>query len=173
MRRWLLMGSLVFAFAGACGGTTEEVKDDDPVVVPVVEDKDKDKGKGEDDGDWCCEYQDEEGSKQYVLTDGPAECNEKYEDKDGRWVSGNQCIPCCCKIEKDKPADDGSKRYKYDLTTPKFCAADSGECLVGDAKECQDKEKDEDDEEEDKDDKPDPNPRPPAQPRPKTVTPKR
>lgn len=171
MRRWLLLGSLVFAFAGACGGTEEEKKDDDPVVVPVVDDKGKDKGK--DEGDWCCEYEDEEGSKQYVLTDGPAECNEKYEDKDGRWVSGNQCIPCCCKVEREKPDAEGKKRYKYDLTTPKFCAADSGECLVGDAKECQDREDKEEDDEDEKTPRPNPNPQPTTQPRPKTVTPKR
>ncbi len=137
MRRLVLSISLVFAMAGMCAGgggeDKKEDKNDDPVVVPVADDRDDD---GEDDGDWCCEYKDAEGSKQYALTDGPAECNTKYADQDGRWVSGNQCIPCCCKAPNDP--DDAEKGYSYELTTPKSCVAGQGECLKADAEECGD-----------------------------------
>ena len=127
----LLSISLVFAFGGMCGAGGEE-KNDDPVVVPVADDDGK---NGDDDeGNWCCEYKDGEGSKQYALTDGPAECNTKYADQDGRWVSGNQCIPCCCKAPND--AEDEDKGFAYELTTPKSCVAGSGECLAADAEEC-------------------------------------
>lgn len=135
MRRLLLSVSLVFAFAGMCGGGGggEEPADDDPVVVPVTDDDDKD---GDDEGDWCCEYKDGDGAKQYALTDGPAECNTKYADQDGRWVSGNQCIPCCCKAPNDP--DDDDKGHSFELTTPKSCVAGSGECLNADSDECAD-----------------------------------
>ena len=162
MRRLLLSISLVFSVAGMCG--TEEPTNDDPVVVPVTDDgDDKD---GEDEGDWCCEYKDKDDAKQYALTDGPAECNTKYADMDGRWVSGNQCIPCCCKAPNDP--DDADKGNSYELTTPKSCVAGSGECMNADSEECAGDEKAKK-----------PNPKKPKpsggirpNPRPKTVKPK-
>lgn len=162
MRRMLLSVSLVFAFAGMCGGG-EEPKNDDPVVVPVNDDKNGD----DDEGNWCCEYKDDDGAKQYALTDGPAECNTKYADNDGRWVDGNQCIPCCCKAPNDP--EDAEKGYTHELTTPKSCVSGSGECLAADADECADDEK--------AAPKPKPKPKPSERitpnPRPRTVTPKR
>lgn len=138
MRKTILSISLVFAFAGMCGGApAEDPKDDDPVVVPVA---DADEGEeGDDEGDWCCEYKDGDGASQYALTDGPAECNTKYADQDGRWVSGNQCIPCCCKAPNDP--DDAEKGHSFELTTPKSCVAGSGECQAADSEECSDGER--------------------------------
>ena len=115
VRRLLLSVSLVFVFAGMCGGGGE-AENDDPVVVPVAEDDAADEDG--DEGSWCCEYKDEDGGTQYALTEGPAECNTKYADNDGRWISGNQCIPCCCKAPNDP--EDAEKGHAYELTTPNF-----------------------------------------------------
>lgn len=141
MQRLLLSVSLVFMIGGMCGGATDEPTKEDPVVVPVpVVEDDKEGGDGED---WCCEYKDGDDATQYAVTDGPAECNTKYADQDGRWISGTQCIPCCCKTPND--AEDAEKGDAFELTTPKSCSAASGECLVGDAEECGGEASDEED----------------------------
>jgi hypothetical protein len=137
LKRLLLAVTLVFAFGGMCAGGTEEPANEDPVVVPVKGDDDAG-DDDDDDGDWCCEYKDGEGSTQYALVDGPAECNTKYGDQDGRYVDGNQCIPCCCKTPKD--ADDAEKGDAYELTTPKSCSGANGECEVADSEHCADGE---------------------------------
>ena len=138
MKRMLLAVTLVFAFGGMCTGGGDETPDEDPVVVPVKGDDDK--GDDDDDkGDWCCEYKDGDGATQYSLVDGPAECNTKYGDQDGRYVDGNQCIPCCCKTQKDP--DDAEKGDAYELTTPKSCSGASGECEVADSEHCSDGKK--------------------------------
>ncbi len=132
MRRLLLAFSVVFAIGGTCmsGGGEEAPEEDDPVVVPVEDDEDDD-----DDEDWCCEYKDDEGTTQYALVDGPSECNTEYGTKEGRYVSGNQCIPCCCKSPKDP--DDAEKGDAYELTTPKSCAVNAGgDCLKAEHEEC-------------------------------------
>lgn len=150
MKRLVLAVSLVFAFGAMCTGGSgdgdEAAKDDDGrkdaapkddagddeedggdkqvVVVPVP-----DGGSGEH---WCCEYA--EGSATlYAIVAGPAECNAKFAEKKGRWVEGAMCTPCCCKSPNDKA--DASKGYTFELTTPGSCAG-VGECLAGDAKEC-------------------------------------
>ena len=162
MRRLLLSTSLVFMFAGMCGGGGEEAApEEDPVVVPVPT-ADAEGKEGEDGENWCCEYKDTEGAKQYALTEGPAECNTKYADQDGRWISGSQCIPCCCKTANDP--EDAEKGDSFELTTPKSCSGASGECLAGDAAECSDGE------EEVAEDKEQAKPRPRPKPRPTTVT---
>lgn len=126
MRRLLLALSVAAAFGAMCtGGTAEEEPEADPVVVPV---------DGDEEEAWCCEYKDDAGSTQYALVEGPSECNTKYSTQDGRYVSGNQCLPCCCATDKDP--DDASKGDNFELTTPKSCNAVGGECAAGDAKEC-------------------------------------
>ncbi len=153
MKRLVLAVTLVFAFGGMCtgGGETNE----DPVVVPVKGDDDDKSDDDEDEGDWCCEYKDGEGSSQYALVDGPAECNTKYGDQDGRYVDGNQCIPCCCKTQKDP--EDAEKGDAYELTTPKSCSSADGECEVADSKNCGG---DGDDDDDQKKVRPRPRPRP-------------
>jgi hypothetical protein len=116
-----------------CVGDAEEPASEDPIVVPVPV-VDDDKGEDGDGDDWCCEYKDGDEATQYAITDGPAECNTKYAAQDGRWISGTQCIPCCCKTPND--AEDAEKGDAFELTTPKSCSAASGECLAGDAEEC-------------------------------------
>lgn len=142
MRRLLLSVGLMFTLAGMCGGGGGEdvVEDQDPVVVPVAADSDKDDGDGAaaEDENWCCEYKDEGEATQYALTEGPAECNTKYADQDGRWVSGNQCIPCCCETPND--LEDAEAGMAHELTTPKSCVNASGECKAADADECKSEE---------------------------------
>ena len=138
-----------------CTGGSEG-GDEDPIVVPVKGDDD-DKGDDDEEGDWCCEYKDGEGASQYALVDGPAECNTKYGDQDGRYVDGNQCIPCCCKTQKD--ADDAEKGDAYELTTPKSCSSADGECEVADSDNCAD-------EDDAGKKKPRPRPKPGTRPRP-------
>lgn len=136
VKRLLLPLSLVFAFGGMCsGGGSDDDDGDNVVVVPVPDDN-------SDEEHWCCEYEDEGGSKKFALADGPAECNSKYEDMNGRWVSGAQCTPCCCKSSNegdDEEGEDGDGddegSFSYELTTPAACAP-VGECLAGDSKEC-------------------------------------
>lgn len=133
MNRLLLALSVVFAFGAMCtGGAEDEQAVEDPVVVPV----DGDGSADEDEGYWCCEYKDEADNTQYALVEGPAECNAKYGAKDGRYVDGNQCIPCCC--ETDKDADDASKGQVYELTTPKSCSTIGGECKEASHEACAD-----------------------------------
>lgn len=152
MKRMVLAVSLVFAFAGMCGGGEET--SEDPVVVPV--NTDDDANEDDDEGYWCCEYKDDGGSTQYALTEGPAECNTTYSEKEGRWISGNQCIPTCCKSPNDPEDDDAG--FTFELTTPKSCVAGSGELLASDSDECEVKK--------DKPKKVAPRPKP----RPRTVT---
>ena len=151
MKRMVLAVSLVFAVAGMCGGGGE--MNEDPVVVPV--NTDDDANEEEDEGYWCCEYKDDGGSSQYALTEGPAECNTTYSEK-GRWISGNQCIPTCCKSPNDP--EDEEAGFTFELTTPKSCVAGSGELLASDSEECE--------VESDKPKKATPR----AKPRPRTVT---
>ena len=127
MKRLLLACSVVFAFGAMCTGAGtdeatdgEEVdKDKEVVVVPVPEDGDEEH--------WCCEYEDDEGAKKFALVEGPGECNDKFADMNGRWVSGNECTPCCCKSPNDP--DNESKGHSFELTTPTTCA-DVGECAA-------------------------------------------
>ena len=74
-----------------------------------------------------------EGCRITAIVAGPAECNAKFAEKKGRWVEGSMCTPCCCKSPNDKA--DASKGYVYELTTPGSCAG-VGECLAGDAEQC-------------------------------------
>ncbi len=150
MKRLVLAVSLVFAFGAVCtggggGDADEAAKDDDAGKDAAPKD-----GAGEEEGDddkqvvvvpvpdggsgehWCCEYV--EGSATlYAIVGGPAECNAKFAEKKGRWVEGSMCTPCCCKSPNDKA--DPSKGYVFELTTPGSCAG-VGECLAGDADEC-------------------------------------
>lgn len=140
MRRLLLSVGLMFTLAGMCGGGGGEEAvpaDQDPVVVPVAADGGDD-GAADADENWCCEYKDGDEATQYALTEGPAECNTKYADQDGRWVSGNQCIPCCCETAND--AEDAEQGMAHELTTPKSCVNASGECKAADADECKSEE---------------------------------
>jgi len=75
-----------------------------------------------DGDDWCCTYGDNDGI-QYVLTDGPASCTATYGNRGGRWISSNQCIPCCCSV--------GST-----VMTPKSCVSAKGECSRADDARC-------------------------------------
>lgn len=156
MKRLWFACSVVLTIGLACsGGMGDGASDgedgvkDNIVVVPVPE--------GDDEEHWCCEYVDEDEKKRFALTDGPGECNKTFEDRDGRWVSGNQCTPCCCEAPVD-PEDDDSETAR-ELTTPSECAG-VGECVpLGKDGECV--EADEEDEE-----KARPNPRPRPRPRP-------
>jgi hypothetical protein len=99
------------------------------VVVPVPED-DRKKDQGPH---WCCEFETAEGSKQYALVDGAAQCTSEYGDRKGAWVENAACTPCCCKSPND--AADLTKGYGYELSTAHACSA-TGECLAENAVEC-------------------------------------
>jgi hypothetical protein len=163
VKRILLAVSVVFALGAMCAGETEEEEEQEVIVVPVPEDDENDKKKK---GDWCCEYEDEDGDKKFELTRGPGECNSKYEDQSGRWVSGNECIPCCCKAPNDP--EEGGKGNNFELTTPTECAAvEGGECLAGDAEECERRRKPKEEEKEKARPAPRPSPRPGPRTRPR------
>lgn len=156
MKRLVLAVSLVFAFGAMCSGVGGEDKPADGGDAGKKEpgedadEKDKD-GGGEEKGEepqvvivpvpgdpggehWCCEFVESAGgAKLYALVAGPAECNAKFADKEGRWMEGPQCTPCCCKSPNDKA--DPSKGDTYELTTPLTCAG-TGVCLAADSKEC-------------------------------------
>ncbi|MFT4625543.1 MAG: hypothetical protein ACI8PZ_004211 [Myxococcota bacterium] len=139
MKRLVFAVSLVFGFGFMCAsGDTEGEKDPDVVVVPVPDGDDDD----DDDGNWCCEYEDDDGDKHFALTDGAAACNNEFGDRDGRWVSDSKCTPCCCKAANDP--DDRSKGNNFELTTAASCSA-VGECLAADAKQCGGDDDDDDD----------------------------
>ena len=134
MKRLLLACSVVFAFGAMCTGavTTEDdgtdgdETDKEVVIVPVP--------TSGDDENWCCQYVDEDGAKRFALVDGPTECNSDFADMDGRWVSGTQCTPCCCKSDGD-----------VELTTPGECAG-VGECVSAEGhRECEAAQDDEED----------------------------
>lgn len=122
MRRLLLALCVPFAFAGMCQGYIPgmgEEEEKEVIVVPVPEDD-------VDEEAWCCEYKDDAGAKKFALVEGAAECNEKYGgDKEGRWVSGPECLPCCCKSPNN--AEDPAAGSNFELTTPTSCAG-VGEC---------------------------------------------
>lgn len=175
LKRLVLAVSLVFAFGAMCSGgggddggtkdgaSADKGRDDGGDADDGDENEEKDKDKevvivpvpGDDGGEhWCCEFVEEKGgSKLYALVAGPAECNAKYAEKEGRWVEGPQCTPCCCKSPNDKA--DASKGDTYELTTPGTCAG-TGVCLAADSKECEGQAK----EPEPDAPKPSPNPRP-------------
>jgi hypothetical protein len=147
LKRLVLAVSLVFAFGAMCtggggGDADEAVKDGEDQAGEPDEAGEDDDGKevvvvpvpGGGTGEhWCCEYV--EGSKTlHAIVAGPAECNAKFAEKKGRWMEGAMCTPCCCKSANDKA--DASKGYVFELTTPGTCAG-VGECLAGDAKECE------------------------------------
>ena len=127
MIRLLLSVGLVFSLTGCdsiMGPSEPEV-----IVVPVP---DGGGDKGKEEGDFCCKYKGESGD-QYALAEGPSECKAKHGD-DAEWVSGSQCIPCCCKSPND--AEDEEKGFTFEMTTPTACNA-TGECTGAD--ECSEK----------------------------------
>jgi hypothetical protein len=132
----LAVFALSFTLAGVCTG--EATPEPDVVVVPVPED-----GEGDADENWCCEYKNDAGEKRHALVDGAAECNDEFGGREGRWVSGAECIPCCCKSPNDP--DDKKKGFNFELTTPVSCSV-VGECLAGDHAKCSDGDDDDKDE---------------------------
>ncbi|HHO52707.1 MAG TPA: hypothetical protein ENK18_17995 [Deltaproteobacteria bacterium] len=169
MKRLWFACSVVLAVGLACSGGTEDGAPDGGdgakdkiVVVPVPE--------GEDKEHWCCEYVDEEEQKRFALTDGPGDCNSAFEDRDGRWVSGTQCTPCCCEAPSD-PEDEDSE-LALELTTPSECAG-VGECVPLDKDgACGEDEGGEDGGGEDGGGE-EANPRPRPRPRPRPVAPRK
>ncbi len=131
MKRIVLLLSIPFAFASTCTGMIPGMGEAEKelVIVPVPE-------NDADEDAWCCEYKGDDGNKKHALVKGAAECNETYGgDKEGRWVSGPECIPCCCKTT---PAEDAATPT-FELTTPLACAA-VGEC-ISDGGECKSDER--------------------------------
>jgi hypothetical protein len=136
VKRLVFAVSVMFGFGFMCG-TGEPVEDQEPekdvVVVPVPE------GDDDEDGNWCCEYQDEDGEKRFALAKGAAACNNEFGDRDGRWVNDSKCTPCCCEAPNDP--EDRSAGKNFELTTAASCSA-VGECLAADAEQCSDEKGD-------------------------------
>lgn len=82
---------------------------------------------------WCCAY-DEGGQRRFALMDSPAACRERYGDRGGAWTEGVECLPCCCRVPVSET--DAARGARYELTSPVACAG-VGECLPGDAPDCE------------------------------------
>lgn len=121
MRRLLLAVGTVSAFGLACSGVPA-APDKNVVVVPVVGDPEADH--------FCCEYTEGDG-KRFALVDSAQTCKAQFAAKDGRWVEGPDCLPCCCKTQASPT--DPSQGSNYALVTPSECG---GACVTDDVKEC-------------------------------------
>lgn len=119
---------LSLALSLACGGSAEIEQPPppdppQPIVVPIVDD-----GREH----FCCEYT-EDGQQRFELLPHARACLNRFGDLGGKWVEGDQCLPCCC--ESAVSPTDPSQGVRRELTVPGQCAG-VGQCVVSDAPEC-------------------------------------